>query len=391
MMILIMVIRYLAAPQVAGLAAYLRGLNSPWQAQLQKDPANVKKLIRILHRRFAVLNYWAHVASPADRKPVIWNGEVGAKSCVADYADRATWDVGKVCPTIDADLDKVSLAPGQTVGQCGAGVGGNPARKRQSGGDGGSCPLIPGDGGAGSGGQTLSFTTGPTAAPTCPSVTGCGGRLCTGYYCVPNPTGLPPDYPDPKDPSAGGRVPTTTVGSGVTSKPPPPTSTPPPTTSTPPPTSKTPPPTSTTSSKPPASTGAPCTNCQYNLVIGQTTSGGSIVFNWYGYQGPAGGWPLAAGTCTKPDWSGGRRTDGGQTPWPARLDGVTVGSARAQCTFLGDGKDWKTTKRGDRLGTLQCKGYRDASCYEGWVTDQPMQCSGLEGNSGLDQIMACTW
>ncbi|OIW23586.1 pectin lyase-like protein, partial [Coniochaeta ligniaria NRRL 30616] len=202
-----------AAPQVAGLAAYLRSLSSPWQTQLQ-DPANVKKLIRLLHRRFIVLRYKAGVASPADRKPVVWNGEVGAKSCVADYADRANWDVGKVCPTIDDDLDKVSLdpPPGQTVGSCAAGVGGNPVRKKRQdgagGGAGGSCPLNLG--GGGDGGKTLSFTTGPTAAPTCPSVTGCGGRLCTGYYCVPNPTGVPPDFPDPKDPAAGGRVSSTT-------------------------------------------------------------------------------------------------------------------------------------------------------------------------------------
>lgn len=362
---------------MAALAAYLRGLNSPWKTQLE-DPANVKKLIRILHRRFAVLHYKFYV-TPADRKPVIWNGEVGDKSCVADYASRANWDHDKVCPTIDDNLDNVSLdpPPGQTVGQCGAGVGGNPTKRKRQDGGGGSCPLNLG----GADGQTLSFTTGPTAAPTCPSQTGCGGRLCTGYYCVPNPTGLPPDYPDPKDPSAGGRVPTTTVGGGGGT-----------TTPTTTPTTTTPPTTTPPTSSPPTSTptAVPCTDCQYNLVIGQTTSGSSIVYSWYGYKTPLDGWPLASGQCTKPDWSGGRRTDGGgQTPWPSKLDGISMGDIA--CAFVGDGKDWRSTKRGDRLGELDCKGYAPAACYQGWVTDQPEQCFGLDGNSGIDQIMACHW
>ena len=38
---------------MAALAAYLRSLPSKWQTELQ-EPANVKKMIRILHRRFAV-------------------------------------------------------------------------------------------------------------------------------------------------------------------------------------------------------------------------------------------------------------------------------------------------------------------------------------------------
>lgn len=170
-------------------------------------------MIRLLHRRFAVKNYKGYM-TPKDRKPVIWNGQVGANSCIADYDTKDTWDKGKVCPTIDKDLDNHSLTDGQTVGECDADVDGNPNRKRQE--AGGSCPYIPGDGSGGGGGQTVSFTDGPTAAPTCVSGTGCGGHLCTGFYCVANPTGVPPSYMDPKDPKSRGPVPTKTVTSPET-------------------------------------------------------------------------------------------------------------------------------------------------------------------------------
>ncbi|KAL7943683.1 hypothetical protein V8C42DRAFT_358931 [Trichoderma barbatum] len=64
-------------------------------------------------------------------------------------------------------------------------------------------------------GTTISFTSGPTAGPTCGGAsTACGGTLCKGYWCTPTPTGYPPDYQDPKDPSSGGySAPTTTIGS----------------------------------------------------------------------------------------------------------------------------------------------------------------------------------
>ncbi|KAK3689192.1 pectin lyase fold/virulence factor [Podospora appendiculata] len=93
---------------------------------------------------------------------------------------------------------------------------------------------------ASAGGSVISFTPGPAASPTCASGTGCGGHLCTGFWCVPSPTGHPPAYQDPKDPSSGGFVaPTSTIGQTTTS-----TASVKPTTTTPPPP---PPPTSTTS------------------------------------------------------------------------------------------------------------------------------------------------
>ncbi|KAH9238229.1 glycoside hydrolase family 55 protein [Colletotrichum gloeosporioides 23] len=82
------------------------------------------------------------------------------------------------------------------------------------------------------GGSTLSFTPGPTAGPTCGGAsTACGGTICSGYWCNPNPTSAPPGYQDPKDPSSGGySAPTTTIGPGTTTTQPPTT---PPTDETP--------------------------------------------------------------------------------------------------------------------------------------------------------------
>ena len=72
-------------------------------------------------------------------------------------------------------------------------------------------------------GTTISFTSGPTAGPTCAgATTACGGTLCSGYWCTPSPTGYPPGYQDPEDPSSGGySAPTTTIGGSTTTTKPP--------------------------------------------------------------------------------------------------------------------------------------------------------------------------
>jgi hypothetical protein len=69
--------------------------------------------------------------------------------------------------------------------------------------------------GASADGTTISVTPGPTAGPTCAGAsTACGGTLCSGYWCTPEPTGYPPGYQDPQDPSSGGySAPTTTISS----------------------------------------------------------------------------------------------------------------------------------------------------------------------------------
>lgn len=64
---------------------------------------------------------------------------------------------------------------------------------------------------------TISVASGPTAGPTCDGAsTACGGTLCSGYWCTATPTGDPPGYLDPKDPSSNGyTASTTTVGISV--------------------------------------------------------------------------------------------------------------------------------------------------------------------------------
>ncbi|KAJ5963523.1 uncharacterized protein N7479_003399 [Penicillium vulpinum] len=177
-----------AAPQVAALANYFRTVPSRWQSQLDK-PSNVKKLIQLFARRFAVNT----PVDPAGRRPIIWNGQVGEHSCLHDYGSEDDW--AKVCPTIQDNLEDEPLNPGEAVEPCTAGASSNPAR-RQSGG-GGSCPYIPGDRGPG---KNVNWDQGPSG-PECTSDDHCGGELCKGYYCDPDPEiPHPPDYYDPKDP-----------------------------------------------------------------------------------------------------------------------------------------------------------------------------------------------
>nr|CDP24152.1 Putative Glycoside Hydrolase Family 55 [Podospora anserina S mat+] len=194
-----------AAPQVAGLAAYWRSLPSKWQTQLE-EPANVKKLIRLFHRRYGFWNAQRAKNFPilAQSKPVIWNGQVKDKNCLVDYDTRQTWDTTKACPDIPDRLSTLPENPGESV-NCN-----NPApppnSKRQAG-SGGSCPFTPGGSGAE---KSIDYQPKPTPSPTCQS-NNCGGKLCTGFFCRPKPSGIPPDYMDPKDPNAGNPVPVTHI------------------------------------------------------------------------------------------------------------------------------------------------------------------------------------
>lgn len=162
---------------------------SPWQSQLDK-PSNVKKLIQLFARRFAV---YGHNVDPAARRPIIWNGQVGEHNCLREYGSKEDW--AKVCPTIRDNLDDEPPNPGQPVEPCGPGQDGNPTRRLRQ--DGGSCPRIPGDNGPG---KNIDWKDGPSA-PKCGGDDHCGGELCRGYYCDSHPDiGHPPDYYDPKDP-----------------------------------------------------------------------------------------------------------------------------------------------------------------------------------------------
>lgn len=54
------------------------------------------------------------------------------------------------------------------------------------------------DGGNGGGGL-ITYSIG-APAPTCAAGAGCGGQICSGFFCVANPTGKHSDFWDPKDP-----------------------------------------------------------------------------------------------------------------------------------------------------------------------------------------------
>lgn len=204
---------HLAAPLVAGLVGYWRALDSPWKAQLN-DPAKVKKLITAFHRPIESENVPVSSAS----KRMIWNGQVLKKNCLKDYSTKSSWDKEGACPNLATDLLNQPSGPSaDDPFACVGGSGTTPAKRQDAG---GSCPYD----NAGSG-VSITFSSSSVATPTC-TAGGCG-KLCTGFWCAPNPTDVPPDYQDPKDPNGGALVPTTTIGgsSSTTSAGPPPVAT----------------------------------------------------------------------------------------------------------------------------------------------------------------------
>ncbi|EER43715.1 exo-beta-1,3-glucanase [Histoplasma capsulatum H143] len=195
-----------SAPFVSGLVGYYRSLPSPWSSQLQ-DPGSVKKMIKIFHRRIVVEG---EPMVDQKMKPIIWNGQVGDYSCISDYDTIEQWDPHGNCPRIKPVLaDETN--EGETVEPCRYDPGFLDNSQKQF--DGTYCPRLPR---ADPGSHTVSFTSkgGVKPAPTCASGTGCGGHLCTGFFCSPMPTGVPPDRHDPKDPNASSQVPTTTRTTG---------------------------------------------------------------------------------------------------------------------------------------------------------------------------------
>ncbi|PGH19017.1 hypothetical protein AJ79_00051 [Helicocarpus griseus UAMH5409] len=191
-----------SAPQVAGLAAYMRSLPSPWKDQLT-SPANMKKMVKLFHRRFTVtkVRQDVDISDPGLRKPIIWNGQVGENSCLSNYDTVNDWDTDNVCPDINKDL-AAETGEGETVRDCDGGTGGNSARRaltpRQV--DGGSCPhpwRRPG--------RSYYFPS-PVPEPR----HHLHAHLAL-LVVATSAQGVPPDYRDPKDPNAGNPVPTTMV------------------------------------------------------------------------------------------------------------------------------------------------------------------------------------
>ncbi|KAK2030564.1 pectin lyase-like protein [Colletotrichum zoysiae] len=368
-----------AAPQVAALVAYYRAMPSPWQADLM-EPANVKKLIRLFHRRLAAVtandaNGNPIPVDPRDRRPLIWNGQVRDRSCLrtGDYNDL-TWAGRNLCPTID-DL---SSQPdnGQTVEPCGPGTGGNPTRryvKRQAG---GSCPLIPdpgpGSGSGGGNGQTVSFTSGPQPSPTCSAVGACGGTLCEGFWCNPRPTGVPPDYHDPKDPnSSGASASTRTI------------SDPPEGTFEPSPPSSPPAPPSTTSTSTQPAPPPPPANPPSRSI--------GIVLQELSIPNPMGPWTWSRSWLVFSAASNGPGIDicFDRAHESVRDDGVTATDPGfpQDIEFDMDGRSCKYTGTRSSLGSMACDGVRNIRCQEEDYTDF---CPPLNNPTMVLRVL-CQW
>jgi hypothetical protein len=146
-----------AAPQVAGLVAYFRGHPSWSQGE---DHRSIYAGIKGLERHIKYVNY------PDSEVPIIWNGQTRPQ-----------------CAPLKRGLEGRQL------------------------GEDDSCPF-PG-GGSGPGGpqgprvEFKSGEPGPLCNANC-------GTLCSGFYCVPNPTGMPPDFSSPSIPNPTDGTPTIT-------------------------------------------------------------------------------------------------------------------------------------------------------------------------------------
>lgn len=141
----------IATAMVSGLVAYLRA--SP-DFSGEKTPTGIKEAVGVMRRP---LTFGDEVGGALGRaKKLVWNGAClngGKRSLVGRQA--------------------ACLLPE------------NPGNPGNSG-----NPGIPGIPGGAPRGPSVEFRPGPPS-PLC--TTNCG-KLCTGYYCVPNPTGTPPDF-----------------------------------------------------------------------------------------------------------------------------------------------------------------------------------------------------
>ncbi|KAK7957345.1 alkaline serine protease Alp1 [Apiospora aurea] len=229
-----------AAPQVAGVIAYLRSLPGPFRKPL-REPKNVKKMVQFLARRYDVLDFDGTPVPVRyrDKRPVLWNGHVQVwdyanqrvttYNCLKDWDTRQGWDFNGACEGLDPDMK--NMGSGESVQACNAPAG--PSRKKlrrddsddydyDDEFDSDSCPLDP-DNPYDPGASSITFSSASVAQPTCTAAGGCGGTVCSGYYCAPSPSGTPPDHQDPQDPVNGQPVSSSTVSRSWSTRPPAPT------------------------------------------------------------------------------------------------------------------------------------------------------------------------
>ncbi|EGO56249.1 hypothetical protein NEUTE1DRAFT_146972 [Neurospora tetrasperma FGSC 2508] len=167
-----------AAPMVAALVAYLRALPSPFAEDLKKTVFAVK-MVKYLTRKVNVIDqledYFPDLEEMGNHRRIIWNGNVGVENCLVGYRSGFKSDEAKaVCEVVNEGLPE----PGNTDNW-------TPDTRYID----NNFPLRSGS----SNGGAVTWHSG-AVSPTC---TANCGTLCTGYYCVPQPTGSPPDFSDP--------------------------------------------------------------------------------------------------------------------------------------------------------------------------------------------------
>ncbi|KAK3898065.1 hypothetical protein C8A05DRAFT_38364 [Staphylotrichum tortipilum] len=215
-----------AAPLVAGLVAYYRGLRyDEGGANMFNDPAVVKTWLKALSRTVEVgmlvqeeepyisgSNKFSHLV------PTVWNGQLdGTLSCVLDGACSGTGIRKKRRGFLErrqsGDSCPLPLLPGEEAG-AGGGDGSGNGNGDGTINDGGLNDQL---------GPTKTFTySSGTPSPTC---TANCGKYCTDFWCRPDRTGQPDHFTEPTRISATAIPPslptgTTTPGNGGTAIPP---------------------------------------------------------------------------------------------------------------------------------------------------------------------------
>ncbi|KAK3493348.1 glycosyl hydrolase family 71-domain-containing protein [Neurospora crassa] len=169
---------YFAAPMVAALVAYLRALPSPFAEDLKKTVFAVK-MVKYLTRKVNVYDrlddFFPVLEEMGNHRRIIWNGNVAVENCLVGYRSGFKSDEAKaVCEVVNEGLPE----PGNTDNW-------TPDTRYID----NNFPLRSGS----SNGGAVTWHSG-SVSPTCTA--NCGTQ-CTGYYCVPQPTGSPPDFSDP--------------------------------------------------------------------------------------------------------------------------------------------------------------------------------------------------
>jgi len=162
------------------------------------SPERVGQLLRKLRRPVVVGNNlkipgWEIVSQTWNAEVVFKPtsaGEPKHKSCLVDPASPGCPRLDLNDPTTVGDLCPPQGNSRRDLG--GEGTTNITIAIRQA-----ACPLPPSVPGGGNHGPTKTITwSSGTPSPTCKE--SCG-KLCTGFYCVPKPTGTPPDFTPPNN------------------------------------------------------------------------------------------------------------------------------------------------------------------------------------------------